>query len=72
MSALYLLTISLGNYFDSLVNKSIANNGFFAQYNGAKYYWLFIGIIMTFFILYIFVAKRLSEKSYANVHETTV
>ena len=51
MSALYLLTISLGNYFDSLVNKSIANNGFFAQYTGAKYYWLFIGIIMAFFIV---------------------
>ena len=42
MSALYLLGISIGNYFDSLVNKSIANNGFFAQYTGAKYYWLFI------------------------------
>ena len=72
MSALYLLTISVGNYFDSLVNKSIVNNGFFAQYTGAKYYWLFIGIIMAFFILYIFVAKRLPEKSYVGVQETTV
>ena len=70
MSALYLLTISLGNYFDSLVNKSIANNGFFAQYTGAKYYWLFIGIIMAFFIVYIFVAKRLPEKSYVGLQET--
>ena len=70
MSALYLLTISLGNYFDSLVNKSIANNGFFAQYTGAKYYWLFIGIITAFFILYIFVAKKLPEKSYVGVQET--
>lgn len=66
MSALYLLGISVGNYFDSLVNKSIANNGFFAQYTGAKYYWLFIGIIMVFFILYLFVAKRLPEKSYVG------
>ena len=70
MSALYLLGISLGNYFDSLVNKSIANNGFFAKYTGANYYWLFIGIITAFFVLYLFVAKRLPEKSYVGVEET--
>ena len=70
MSALYLLGISLGNYFDSLVNKSIANNGFFAQYTGAKYYWLFIGIITVFFVIYLFVAKRLPEKSYVGVADT--
>ncbi len=66
MSALYLLGISLGNYFDSLVNHSIANNGFFAQYTGARYYWLFIGILAAFFVLYLFVAKRLPEKSYVG------
>jgi proton-dependent oligopeptide transporter, POT family len=70
MSALYLLTISLGNYFDSLVNKRIANNGFFIQYTGAKYYWLFTDVVMVFFIVYIFVAKRLPEKSYVRVQET--
>lgn len=69
MSALYLLGISIGNYFDSLVNKSISNNGFFAQYTGARYYWLFIGIITVFFVLYLFVAKRLPEKSYVGVEE---
>lgn len=69
MSALYLLGISVGNYFDSLVNKSIANGGFFAQYTGAKYFWLFIGIIAAFFVLYLFVAKRLPEKSYVGVEE---
>ncbi len=69
MSALYLLGISVGNYFVSLVNKSISNNGFFAQYTGAKYYWLFIGIISVFFVLYLFVAKRLPEKSYVGVEE---
>ena len=70
MSALYLLGISLGNYFVSLVNKSIANGGFFAQYTGAKYYWLFIGIITVFFVLYLFVAKRLPEKSYVGAGES--
>jgi POT family proton-dependent oligopeptide transporter len=66
MSALYLLGISLGNYFDSLVNKSIANKGFFSQFSGARYYWLFIGILTGFFILYLLVAKRLPEKRYVG------
>lgn len=69
MSALYLLGISIGNYFDSLVNGSIANKGFFSQYTGARYYWLFIGIISAFLILYLFVAKRLPEKSYIGLEE---
>jgi POT family proton-dependent oligopeptide transporter len=70
MSALYLLGISVGNYFDSLVNKSIANKGFFGQFTGAKYYWLFIGIITVFFVIYLFVAKRLPEKSYVGLEES--
>lgn len=69
MSALYLLGISVGNLFTGLVNNSIANNGFFAQFTGARYYWLFIGIITAFFVLYLFVAKRLPEKSYVGVAE---
>jgi POT family proton-dependent oligopeptide transporter len=70
MSALYLLGISVGNYFDSLVNKSIANKGFFGQFTGAKYYWLFIGIISVFFVIYLFVAKRLPEKSYVGLEDS--
>jgi len=64
MSALYLLTISLGNYFTSLVNKSIAERGFFSKFVGADYFWLFIGILTGFIVVYLFVAKRLPEKSY--------
>ena len=66
MTALYLLGVSVGNYFVSVVNGSIANNGFFAKYTGADYYWLFIGILAAFFLLYIAIAKRLPEKSYVN------
>lgn len=69
MTALYLLGISLGNLFTSLVNNSIANNGFFARYTGASYYWLFIAIISGFFILYLLVSKRLPEKSYIGVED---
>jgi len=66
MTALYLLGISLGNIFTSLVNNSIANNGFFARYTGASYFWLFISILSGFFLLYLLVAKRLPEKSYVE------
>jgi POT family proton-dependent oligopeptide transporter len=69
MSALYLLGISLGNIFVSMVNGSIADGGFFAQYTGASYYWLFIGILAVFFVLYLLVAKRLPEKSYIGLDD---
>ena len=66
MSALYLLGISLGNYFDSLVNGNIAAGGFFSRYEGAAYYWLFIKILAGFIIIYLLIAKRLPEKRYVN------
>lgn len=66
MSALYLLGISLGNYFVSLVNGNIVSGGFFSRFTGASYYWLFIGILAAFIILYLFVAKRLPEKKYVE------
>jgi POT family proton-dependent oligopeptide transporter len=72
MSALYLLGISLGNVFDSLVNQSISNNGFFSKFQGANYYWLFVGILSAFFVIYIFVAKYIPEKSYVNENAEAV
>ncbi len=59
MSALYLLGISVGNYFDTLVNGSIARGGFFSKFEGARYYWLFVGILSGFIVLYMLIAKRL-------------
>jgi POT family proton-dependent oligopeptide transporter len=70
MSALYLLGISLGNYFVSLVNGNIVAGGFFSKYTGASYYWLFIKIIIVFIVIYMLVAKRLPEKSYVGVNTT--
>lgn len=65
-SALYLLGISLGNYFVSLVNGNIVAGGFFSKYTGASYYWLFIKIMVVFIIIYLLVAKRLPEKKYVG------
>ncbi len=69
MSALYLLGISAGNLLDGLINGNIVNKGFFSQFTGAKYYWLFIGMLAFFFVLYLLIAKRLPEKSYIGVEE---
>ena len=66
MSASYLLTISGGNYFTSRVNRSIAEKGFFSKFVGADYFWLFIGILACFLLLYLLVARRLPEKSYVS------
>ncbi|MES2330934.1 MAG: MFS transporter [Bacteroidota bacterium] len=69
MSALYLLGISLGNLLDGLINNNIANKGFFSQFTGAKYYWLFIGILTASFILFLLISKNLREKSYVGVED---
>ena len=72
MSALYLLGISAGNLLVGLINGNIVSKGFFSQFTGAKYYWLFIGILAVTFLLFLFIAKRLPEKSYVGVEEEEV
>lgn len=62
--AFYMLTVSLGNYFVSLVNKSIANGGIFAQFHGASYFWLFVGIISATTLIYFVLSRNFVEKSY--------
>lgn len=71
MSALYLLGISAGNLLVGLINGNIVDKGFFSQFTGARYYWLFIGILAVSFILFLMVAKRLPEKRYVGVAEET-
>ncbi len=70
MSALYLLGISAGNLLVGLINGNIVSKGFFSQFTGAKYYWLFIGILAVSFVAFLLLAKRLPEKSYVGVEET--
>ena len=72
MSALYLLGISAGNLFVSLVNNSISNGGFFSHYTGARYYWLFFGIMCFFIVLYLLVSSRLPEKRYVGMEEESI
>jgi POT family proton-dependent oligopeptide transporter len=71
MSAIWLLTVAVGNLFTAYVNNSIAGKGFFSKFIGADYYWLFIGILGGFLLLYILISKSLPEKSYVNDETTT-
>jgi POT family proton-dependent oligopeptide transporter len=48
MSAIWFLTVAVGNMFVSVVNGSISNKGFFAQLEGATYFWFFVGLMMAF------------------------
>lgn len=48
----WLLTISLGNYFVSLINSNIASNGFLSGLTGATYYGFFIILMAIITILF--------------------
>lgn len=57
----WLLTVSLGNILVSLINNSKVRGGFFAQFEGANYYWLFLGIIAVVFVIYFIVSIKIKE-----------
>ena len=67
MTALWLLTIAGGNFFLAMMNKSIAAGGFFARFQGANYYWFFVGLMAVNVTLFALVAARLQEKTYVGL-----
>jgi proton-dependent oligopeptide transporter, POT family len=66
MGAIGLLTVSLGNYMVALMNESIANHGYFAQYTGASYYWFFVKLMFIEAVIFMLVAKFIKEKRYVG------
>ena len=66
-TALWLLTIAGGNFFLGIMNSSIASGGFFARFQGANYYWFFVGLMAVNVTLFAIVASRLREKIYVGV-----
>jgi len=64
MTAIWYFTYSVGSFFNTIVNNSIANHGYFARYTGASFFWLFTGICLAFFVVFLFVSPRLKEKAY--------
>ena len=65
-TSLWLLTIAGGNYFLAIMNASIARGGFFARFQGADYYWFFVGLMAVNFGLFALVAARLPQKTYVG------
>jgi len=66
-TALWLLTIAGGNFFLAFMNSSIARGGFFARFQGANYYWFFVGLMAVNVALFALVATRLKEKTYVGL-----
>lgn len=64
MSAIWLLTVAVGNLFVGMVNGNISEGGIFSRFTGANYYWFFIGLISVFIVVYLFVSPRLKERNY--------
>ncbi|MBE9583797.1 MFS transporter [Mucilaginibacter sp. JRF] len=64
MTGIWYLTYSVGTFFTTLINKNISEKGFFAYFEGDKYFWLFVGIIGVFFVLFLFVSPHIKERSY--------
>jgi POT family proton-dependent oligopeptide transporter len=64
MTAIFFFTYSIGTTFTTYVNASIANHGVFRNFTGARYFWLFVGIMLGFTVLFAIVSPFIPEKSY--------
>lgn len=64
--ACWLLTVTVGNVIVSMVQKNIESGGFFKQFEGAGFFWLFTGICATIAVLFMLISPKIQEKSYVG------
>ncbi len=69
ISSLYLLSISLGNLFISLVNKFIQNPDGTVKLKGPNYYWFFTILLLATGIVFCFVVQFYKGKTYIQDEE---
>ena len=69
IAACGLLTVTVGNVIVSLIHNNSQHKGFFAQFQGASFFWLFTGICAATGVLFMFVSPFIKEKSYIGVTE---
>jgi proton-dependent oligopeptide transporter, POT family len=62
--ACWLITVTVGNVLVSIIQTNITNGGFFAQFHGAGFFWLFTGICFATALLFMLVSPRIKERSY--------
>jgi proton-dependent oligopeptide transporter, POT family len=65
--ASYLLTVTIGNVLVSVIQNNIKSQGFFAQFHGAGFFWLFTGICAATALVFMLVSPRIKEKSYIGL-----
>ena len=65
--ASYLLTVTIGNVLVSVIQNNIKSGGFFAQFHGAGFFWLFTGICAATAVVFMLVSPFIKEKSYVGV-----
>ena len=71
--AMWLLTVSVGNFFTMLVNRFIQNPDGSVKLAGAEYYWFFTYVMFGAAVVFIVVACLFREKTYIQEeqHEVT-
>ncbi len=69
MTAIWFLTVSLGNFFVYLVNNNISNGGFFAQFSTSEYFWFFTYAMFGQALIFMIVSNFLKEKSYIGLDD---
>jgi proton-dependent oligopeptide transporter, POT family len=65
--ASYLLTVTIGNVLVSVIQNNIKGGGYFAQFHGASFFWLFTGICAANAVIFMCVSPFIKEKSYVGV-----
>ena len=64
ISSLYLLSISLGNLFISLVNRFIQNPDGTVKLKGPNYYWFFTILLLVTGVLFCIAVQFYKGKTY--------
>jgi proton-dependent oligopeptide transporter, POT family len=64
MNGIWFLAVSVGNFIVTIINRSIADKGFFYQFHGSAYYWFFMKVMLINTVIFIIVAKFIKEKKY--------
>jgi proton-dependent oligopeptide transporter, POT family len=62
--ACWLLTVTVGNVVVSVIQTNIKSGGFFAQFKGAGFFWLFTGICAATAVLFMLISPHIKEKKY--------
>lgn len=63
--AFFLMTVFVGDIFDTFVNENIAHGGFLSSLEGnASFYWFFLAILGVVTVIFIIVSRYIKEKSY--------